>query len=77
MAGRLHVDDWTRHPRSPAFRGIDPPVFSPNLAPRRWLSILRRLEKRRRGMCFVNDLRFPMTLICCCFWDVSMRPRAL
>jgi putative SOS response-associated peptidase YedK len=42
MAGRLHVDDWTRHPRSPAFRGIDPPVFSPNLAPRRWLSILRR-----------------------------------
>ncbi|WP_110597866.1 SOS response-associated peptidase [Salinicola lusitanus] len=42
MAGRLHVDDWTRHPASPAFRGIDPPVFGPNLAPRRWLSILRQ-----------------------------------
>ncbi|WP_110640488.1 SOS response-associated peptidase [Salinicola sp. CPA57] len=42
MAGRLHVDDWTRHPQRPAFRGIDPPVLGPNLAPRRWLSMLRR-----------------------------------
>jgi len=42
MAGRLHVDDWTRHPTSPAFRSIDSPIFSPNLAPRRWLSILRQ-----------------------------------
>lgn len=42
MAGRLHVDDWTRDPRMPAFHAVDPPVFSPNLAPRRWLSILRQ-----------------------------------
>lgn len=46
MAGRLHVDDWTRHPRMPTFRGVDPPVFSPNLAPRQWLSILRRENGR-------------------------------
>lgn len=42
MAGRLHVDDWTRHPTSPAFRAVDSPIFSPNLAPRHWLSILRQ-----------------------------------
>jgi len=42
MAGRLHVDDWTRYRHLPRFTQAAQPVLSPNLAPRRWLSILRR-----------------------------------
>ncbi|WP_251976951.1 SOS response-associated peptidase [Salinicola avicenniae] len=41
MAGRLHIDDWTRDRTLPGFRSSEPPILTPNAAPRRWLSILR------------------------------------
>lgn len=46
MAGRLYIDDWTRHRGMPAFHGGASPVLTPNAAPRRWLSILRHEAKR-------------------------------
>lgn len=42
MAGRLHIDDWTRHPSLAALGQRQQPRLSPNVAPRQWVSILRR-----------------------------------
>lgn len=45
MAGRLHVDDWTRYRELPRYTQAAPPTLTPNLAPRRWLSMLRREDR--------------------------------